>query len=164
MRVELTPIGVRADDGRVRTKLAILVVALLQAGCGGEAPPDAATSERLITTTVLDWHRLQAARDGDAACRLLTENQQAAVVELHASVARAIGKSPPEDCTQAIARGSTSTQFQQLMLNTRVDAVRVEGERATATAHTTATVGSIERQTAPVEIALRWADGRWLID
>jgi hypothetical protein len=50
------------------------------------------------------------------------------------------------------------------MLNTRVDAVRVEGERATATAHTTAAIDGIERRTPPVEIPLRWADGRWLID
>jgi hypothetical protein len=163
-RDELIPSHLRADDGMVRTKLAMLVVVLLQAGCGGVAPPDTATSERLVTTTVLDWHRQQAARDGDAACRLLTDKQKAAVVELHARISRAIGKSPPGDCSQAITRGSTSSQFQQLMLNTRVDAVRVEGERATATAHTTAAIDGIERRTPPVEIPLRWADGRWLID
>jgi hypothetical protein len=137
---------------------------MLPAGCGGEAPPDASTSEQLITTAVLDWHRLQAARDGDAACNLLTDKQQGVLVDSRAKISRAIGQSPPQDCAQAIASGPTSAQFQQLMLNTQVDAVRVEGERATATAHTTATVNGIERRTPPAEIPLRWEDGRWLID
>jgi hypothetical protein len=164
-RVDVKPSRLRADIEAVRRKVAMLVVVLLPAGCGGAAPPDAVTSEQLITTTVLDWHRLQAARDGGAACRLLTERRQAAVVELHARISRALGKSPPEDCAQAITHGSTSAQFQQLMLNTDVDGVRIEGERATATAHTTATTsGGVARQTPPAEIPLRWSDGRWLID
>jgi hypothetical protein len=49
------------------------------------------------------------------------------------------------------------------MLNTEVDAVRVEGEEATATAHTTVTLGGVLQQMPPAPIGLRWVDGRWLI-
>jgi hypothetical protein len=45
-------------------------------------------------------------------------------------------------------------------------AVRLDGERATATAtaHTRVVVRGVERQTPPVELHLVWSGGRWLID
>lgn len=147
----------------MRRWVAVVVVVLLPAGCGEEAPPDVATSERLVTTTVLDWHRLQAAHDGEAACALLTEKQRTVIVDSRAAIMRAVGEPPTEDCAEAIARGPSSAQFQELMLNTEVDAVRVEGEQATATAHTTATIRGVPRRTPPARIGLRWVDGRWLI-
>jgi hypothetical protein len=42
--------------------------------------------------------------------------------------------------------------------------VRVSGERATATAHTSAVINGVVRQVPPVNIPLRWQDGHWLID
>jgi hypothetical protein len=44
-----------------------------------------------------------------------------------------------------------------------VDAVRLDGERATATVHTSAVANGVLRQIPPADIALRWDDGRWLI-
>ena len=49
-------------------------------------------------------------------------------------------------------------------LNTRVDAVRIEGERATATAHTSAVINGVVRQVPPADLRLRWEDGHWLMD
>lgn len=74
------------------------------------------------------------------------------------------GEPPVKDCAEAISGRGGSAQFREQMLNTQVDAVRIDGEHATATAHTTATVGGVARQTRPAEIPLRWSDGRWLID
>lgn len=95
---------------------------------------------------------------------MLTESQQKVVVEQDERLARALNESPGGDCAQVISGYPRSEQFQQLMLNTQVDAVRVEGKRAVVTAHTSAASGGLVRQTPPAEIPLTWTDGRWLID
>ena len=52
----------------------------------------------------------------------------------------------------------------EILLYTRVAAVRVSGEHATATARTSALMGGLSGRLPRADIALRWADGRWLID
>ena len=112
---------------------------------------------------MLEWHRLQGAGDGVAACALLTDEQQAAAVKLDREMMNPT--EPARDCAAAIARyGGFSDSFRTLMLNTRVDAVRIDGDRATATAHTSTVVNGAARQTPAAQIPLRWVGGRWLID
>ena len=57
-----------------------------------------------------------------------------------------------------------SADAPEILLYTRVAAVRISGERATATAHTSALMGGLIGQLPRANIALRWADGHWLID
>jgi hypothetical protein len=64
----------------MRIHVAALAALVLLSGCGHDPTPDAATSRGLVAKVVLDWHRAQAAGDGEAGCRLLTETQQAAMV------------------------------------------------------------------------------------
>ena len=138
---------------------------VLLAGCGGGPPPDDATSRGLVAKTVLDWHRAQADGDGEAGCELLTGKAQAKTVKFDRKLAAIGGNKPPENCVEAVAtalRGSA--RLRELMLNTRVDAVRIEGERATATAHTSAVINGVVRQVPPADLRLRWEDGHWLMD
>jgi hypothetical protein len=147
----------------MRALIAALGALVLLAGCGDE-PPDQATSRGMVETTILDWHRAQAAGDGKAGCRLLTEKGQAALLKGDRKIAAIVGTSAPGSCAQAVAKyGSFSDTFRQAMLNTRVDAVRLDGERATATVHTSAVANGVLRQIPPADIALRRDDGRWLI-
>jgi hypothetical protein len=149
----------------VRTRLLAVAALLLLGGCGNQPPPDEATSRELITTTVLDWHRLQAAGDGEAACRLLTDEQQAAVADTDRKLAASIGIAPPDSCVEAIARYKRfSDAFRDVMLSTQVDAVGIERDRARATVHTHVVINGAPRDTPPAQIGLRWVGGRWLID
>jgi hypothetical protein len=147
----------------VRTLAAVLILAAL-AGCGSR-PPDEATSRDLVAQTVLDWHRLQAAGDGGAACALVTEKQQDAIVKLDRETMKSVGRPPRESCEEIVdGYAGMPDGFRQLMLSTQVDSVAVDGDHATVTAHTQAAVGGVTRQTEPTEIPLRWDDGRWRID
>ena len=47
----------------------------------------------------------------------------------------------------------------EILLHTQVAAVRISGERATATARTSALMGGLRAQLPGANIALRWADG-----
>ena len=153
-----------ADALVMRALIGALGALGLLAGCGDEPPPDQATSRTMVETTILDWHRAQAAGDGKAGCRLLTEQGQAALVKGARKTAAIVGTSAPGSCAQAVAKyAAFSDTFRQAMLNTRVDAVRLDGERATATAHTSVVANGVLRQTPPADIGLRWDDGRWLI-
>jgi hypothetical protein len=149
----------------VRIGLALILAVALLAGCGNVPPPDEATSRQLVTATVLDWHRLQAAGDGGRACRLLTDEQQDALVKRDREFATIAGTEPPESCVDAVSRYARySDGFRELMRNTQVDAIQIAGDRATATVHTSAVVKGAVQATPPAEIPVRWVDGRWLID
>ena len=127
--------------------------------------PGAVTSRGLVTTTVLEWHRAQANGDGEAGCRLLTDDSQDAAVESDRSIMRAAGIEPAETCVEAVDRfGTFAGSFRAMMLSTQVDAVNVRGDRATATVHTRVTIRGTTRDTPPAQIPLRWVGGRWLID
>ena len=118
----------------------------------------------MVETTILAWHRAQAAGDGEAGCRLLTENGQAALLKSDRKTAALVGSKPPGSCAQAVAKyAAFSDSFRQVMLNTRVDAVRLDDRRATATVHSSALLRGVMRQIPPADIGLRWEDGRWLI-
>jgi hypothetical protein len=148
----------------MRAALAALAAVVLLAGCGGEPLPDEATSRAMVERTVLDWHRFQAEGNGEAGCRLLTEEQQEGAVESDREIAELIGTEAADDCAEAVAKIKRfSDTARQLFLNTQVDAVRLEGERATATVHTSAVVNGATHVTQPVDIPLRWDGGRWLI-
>jgi hypothetical protein len=63
------------------------------------------------------------------------------------------GKRSPDSCLEAVANYTGfSARAREILLNTRVDAVRVSGERATATAHTSAVINRVVRQVPPVNI------------
>lgn len=97
-----------------------MIVAAL-AGCGSQ-PPDAAASRELVAKAVLDWHRLQAAGDGEAACGLLSEEQQDVIVKRDRETMAAIGAPARESCVEIIdGYAGFSDSFRQLMLNTQVD-------------------------------------------
>jgi hypothetical protein len=149
----------------MRARLLVLAATGLIAGCGGASPPDEATSRALVQKVVLDWHRDLAAGDGEAGCALLTEAQQEQTVEFDRNLAKVIGTDAADDCASAIARyGRFSEAGRQVLLGARVDSVRVHGDRATATVHTSAALRGVAQPTPPVDIPLRWQDDRWLID
>jgi hypothetical protein len=54
--------------------------------------------------------------------------------------------------------------LKSLMRNTVVDDIQLDGDRATVTAHTSATVAGVRRDVPPGTISLRWDDGRWQMD
>ena len=106
----------------------------------------------------------RAAGDGEAGCRLLTEKGQAALLKSDRKTAALVGSKPPASCAQAVAKyAAFSDSFRQVMLNTRVDAARLDDRRATATVHSSALLRGVMRQIPPADIGLRWEDGRWLI-
>jgi len=150
----------------MRACLTAVAATIALAGCGDAPLPDEATSRLLVEQVVLDWHRFQADGNGESGCRLLTGERQDAMAELHREIAASIEGDPvPEDCTAAVATyASFPDSARQMLRDTRVDTVRLDGERATATAHTTVVLRGVERQTPPVELPLVWSDGRWLID
>ena len=63
-----------------------------------------------------------------------------------------------------IAERPRSDSYRSLMLATVVDAVTVQGDRATATVHTNATLSGVLHTTEPVPLTLRWDGGRWRMD
>ena len=147
----------------MRTTLALILIAGLSAGCGDEAPPpDVATSEQLVRSAVLEYHRLQAAGDAKGACDMVTETTRKAVVKQGATLAKALGQGPADSCAEALAL-QLVPQSREMLGRTEVEAVRVEGERAWVTAHTRAELNGVLQPTPATDIALRWSDGRWLI-
>jgi len=149
----------------MRARLAAVAAALVVlAGCGDDSPPDQATSRGLVESVVLDWHRFQAEGDGEAGCRLLTDEGQAEILKLDRDIAKSLGTARPDSCAAAVAKiGRWSEESRQVLRDTEIDAVRVDGARATVTAHTSAVVNGVRRQTPPVDIRLRWQDDRWLL-
>jgi hypothetical protein len=79
-------------------------------------------------------------------------------------LAKSIGTPAPGDCEEMIAERPRSDSYRSLMLATVVDAVAVQGDRATATVHTSATLSGVLRTTEPVPLTLRWDGGRWRMD
>ena len=148
----------------MRIRIAALAAVVLLSGCGHDPPPGAAMSRGLVAKAVLDWNRAQAAGDGEAGCRLLTGAQQAAIVRSGRRLATRRETRSPDGCVEAVSLMGFSADAPEILLSTRVDAVRISGERATATAHTTAVLGGLIGQVPPVNFTLRWIDGRWLID
>ena len=119
----------------------------------------------MVETTILAWHRAQAAGDGEAGCLLLTEKGQVALLRSDRKTAAIVGSSAPGSCAQVVVKYARFPDtFRQMMLNTRVDAVRLDDRRATATVHSRALLRGVMRQIPPADIALRWENGGWLID
>lgn len=150
----------RADVCNMRIRVAALAVAVLLSGCGHDPPPGA-TSRGLVAKVVLDWDRARAGGDGEPGCRLLTQAQQAAIVRSGRRLAAIGGTRSPASCVEAVTFMGPAPE---VLLFTRVDAVRISGERATATARTTALSNGLRGQGPPVNITLRWSDGHWLIE
>jgi hypothetical protein len=122
-------------------------------------------SRHLATKTVLDYHRLQAENEGAASCALLTEEAQAARVTADQRIAATLGEAPPESCEQAVEQYLVSPAYREAMYNTTVDSIQIDGTRATAQVHTVVpTTTGVSYQLQPVELQLRWVDGRWLLD
>jgi hypothetical protein len=153
-------------DTAMRRRLLVPIVAVLAlTGCGETGPPDAATSRKLITQTVIDWHRFQATGRGDAACKLATNEEQERTVKFQRNLAASTGRPAPDSCEEAMANEPTSlADFRDLMMNVRVDAVQIDGDHATATTHTSAIVNGASVDTPPAQLKLRWENGRWLMD
>ena len=141
----------------MRTRLAAVLVLLLvlAAGCGAGSPPDPATSEQQIRQTAIDFNVLAAQGDGDGACDLLTPEKRDGWMD--SRFMKMLGETlPPEvhDCASwwGWMGPRLPAAGRAMFLNTQVSAVRLDGERATATYATGGT------------IALRWSDGRWRLD
>jgi hypothetical protein len=152
-----------ADAAVVRTPSFLAAALVLLSGCGGGPPEGEAANMALVRDTVLSWHTLQADRDA-RACELVTSDAVERMLAFERKTATAIGTPAPEDCEAMIAGRPNSEEYRTLMLNTIVDVVRVDGVRATATAHTSATLRGVVRTTQPVPIPLRWDGGRWRVD
>ena len=148
----------------MRTRLPALAAIVLVAGCGHDRRPDAVTSRGSVAKVVLDWHRARAAGDGEAACRLLTEANQTAMVRAGRGLAALGSMRSPDNCLEAVTLMGFSPVAPEVLLDTHVDAVSISGDRAAATARTSAVIDGLMGQVSLVHITLRWADGRWLID
>ena len=149
----------------MRVHVAALAVGVLLSGCANGPPADEAASRGLVQKTLLDWHRAQAAGDGEAGCRMLTEKRQAGMVKADRELSATIGRVPADSCVGVVANyAQHSDQFRELMRNSRVDSVHLNGERATAIMHTSVVLNGVTRDTPPASLALRWDDGRWLVD
>ena len=135
----------------MRSAACLLAAAVLLGGCGGPPPPDPATSRTQIRKIVLDGHRYQADGNGKAGCALLTK--------------RARYAQGGDGCAQSIDRyRNFAAPIRQALRDTQVDNVVVTGDQATATTHTTATVGGVRKRTPPAIIPMRWEGGRWKVD
>ena len=139
------------------------ILAALVAGCGSGPVEDESVNRQLVTDTVLNWHRMRADKD-PAACELVTENALDEMLELQRKLASTIGSEPARDCETMIALEPDFLAYQELLRNTVVDAVAIDGERASVTAHTNGVVNGVPRAASPAEITLRWDGGRWRID
>jgi hypothetical protein len=152
----------------MRPLLAALAATLLLAGCGGGSPPDAATSRTQIEQTVLEVQRAIAAGDGATACERLTEHAREQTVESDRKIRVDIsGGEPADSCEEAVEKGAyiyAKGTGREMQANVVVDAVDVQGERATATMHTSATLNGTLRTLPPWTAQLRWDDGRWRMD
>jgi hypothetical protein len=92
------------------------------------------------------------------------EAQQAAIVRSGRRLATIRETHSPDGCVEAVTFMGFSTDMPEVLLNTRVDAARISGERGAATAHTSAVLAGLIGQVPPVNITLLWVDGHWLID
>jgi hypothetical protein len=102
----------------MRTRLPALAAVVLVAGCGHDPPPDAATSRGSVAKVVLDWHRAQAAGDGEAACRLLTEAHQTAMVRSGRRVAALGGTRTSDNRVEAVTFTGFSLEASEVLLDT----------------------------------------------
>jgi hypothetical protein len=128
----------------------VLGVSLALFGCGGDDPPDRATSDAQIRRAVVDYNVLAAQGRGEASCEHLTKEKREKVSDALV----------PEEMRDQITDCASfwdwlgprmSPAGRQVMLNTLVDLVTIDGERATATT------------TNGVVVNLRWEDGAWRI-
>jgi hypothetical protein len=153
----------RTDAGRVRMLLPLVAAVALLTGCRSSPPDEDAVNRALVSDTVLQWHALQVARD-PKACELVTDHAVEEMLAFERKTASAVGTAAPSDCEAMIAARPDSESYRALMLATVVDAVEVEGSRATATVHTSVTLRGVARSTDPVPLELRWDSGRWRLD
>ena len=154
--------AILTDAFTMRLLLPLLLAALV-AGCGSGPVEDEALNRQLVTDTVLSWHRLQGEHD-PAACELATDETLDRMLEFHRKLAADLDQPPPRDCAAMISGLPASDSFTEFLANTVVDSVSVDGDRATATVHTSAVVGGVSRATPPARLELRWDDGRWRVD
>src|SRR5215207_10133728 len=145
----------------MRARFATATAVVLLAGCGSGSPPDEATSRSQIEQTVLDVHRYEREGNGEAACGLFTEDTREKTVESDRKVR---ADKPAESCEEAIEKQAyvySLGSAGEIMRNVVVDAVQIDGERATATTHTSAHQNGVLVQIPPTTFQFRWEDGRW---
>jgi hypothetical protein len=132
--------------------LSLLISLLAPLGCGGAgSPPDRATSDEQIRQVVVGYNVRAATGQGEAACDLMTEEKRERVDPVLV----------PSDLREELSDCASYWNWmgprlppagRQVMVETQVATVSIEGEKATAT--TTNGAG----------FSLRWVDGAWKLD
>jgi hypothetical protein len=128
---------------RAVPKLCLLSISLFPLACGASSPPDQSASEAQIRRVVVNYNLLAAQGRGEEACKLKINQKMAPAIPHISGV--------PENCSQFVDwfGPRMSPQVRQIMLDTQVATVNINGNRATATT------------TNGARMDLRWVDGTW---
>ncbi len=124
------------------SRLLVVALGVFATACGGEPPPDRATSEQQIRQTVVSYNVMAVSGQAEQACALLTEKARK----------RVGGPNGTDDCVSYWTRMGQIPSIAEPMKATQVASVTVAGKHASATFTTGGTVNLI------------WSDGRWLLN
>ena len=136
----------------MRRTAALATVLLSGAGCGGGEKESARVgSDQAARSTMTSYFEALAARDGQAACNLITEDERERLLSKAAA---------PVDCPAAVTEtmAALPRYLRRSLADVRIGPATVEGDRATVTvAH---------RDLLPdgKDASLVANDGQWLID
>jgi hypothetical protein len=132
-------------------QLCVVSALLSVLGCGGGSPPDEATSEAQIRRVVVNYNVAAAEGRGEAACELRVEEKRD---DVDPALVPPGMEDELTDCASywEWTGPRLPAAGRQVMLETQVAAVSIDGETATATG----TNGAV--------FNLRWTDGAWKLD
>jgi hypothetical protein len=132
-------------------QLCVLGVSLSVLGCGGGSAPDEATSEEQIRQVVVEYNVAAAEGRGEAACELQVEEKRD---DVDPALVPPGMEERLTDCASYWdwTGPRLPAAGRQVMLETQVASVSIDGETATATA------------TNGAAFDLRWIDGAWQLD
>jgi hypothetical protein len=144
---------------------AVVVAAVLLAGCGGRGgAPSAATERRAVRATVRTFMRALAAADGASACAALTGSGQSSVI---ATIGPELGNFGIDSCAQVVqvTGAQLGAGLRRELAGAQVGAVALHGVRATVRwSAVTSPSGDIAAYFGRAEpIDLVETDGSWKI-